>query len=330
MSFWKNKQVFMTGATGFIGSWLTLRLIEKGARVFFLDNRENRRSILNEQYPSDRIEKLEGCLTDKKSLFRILQKTSFDFIYHLGAQTQVTQALEDPVSTYEINALGTAYLMEACRLYQQNAHGIIVASSDKAYGSQEECVFDEISPLRPLYPYDVSKACTEMIALSYYHTYKLPIVVTRSANVYGGGDFNNLRLIPYVVLCSLQGETPILRSDGTLIREYIYIEDVIEGYLKIGQLLQAKSLQGEVFNFGGNDPKTVLSIVNLIYDLMKKKPPHCFLGQPYIKEIHHQVLSSKKANQKLEWEAKFPLKLGLQATIDWYSHDLKKSLQPYV
>ena len=323
MRFWKNKKIFITGATGFIGSWLTLRLIEEGASVFFLDYEEKKRSVLKEHSKPFSLECVKGSLKDKKLLEEIFFKKNFDFVFHLGAQTQVTKALEDPVETYEVNTLGTVYLLEACRKHLKNIQGIIIASSDKAYGSHDDLSLEESCYMKPEFPYDVSKACVEWISASYYKTYQLPIVLTRCGNVYGGGDFNLLRLIPYTISSLLKNKPISLRSDGSCVRDYIFVEDVVQGYMQLARAMTEQKILGECFNFGACQPHSVLEVVNKISTLMNKKETQIQLLSQAHNEISYQKLNPSKAFKILGWKARFSFDLGLKSTIEWYSNDFK-------
>ena len=186
--FWKNKKVFVTGSTGFLGSWLTKHLVDLGAEVTLLFYESKNESELIRSGYIKKVKIVEGALQDYSLLEQAIYENQIDTVFHLGAQTQVTEAVSNPLETYESNVRGTYFLLEACRSNKQLIKRIIVASSDKAYGSSINLPYIEETPLKAIYPYDVSKACTDLIALSYYHTYGLPVVITRCSNIYGGGD----------------------------------------------------------------------------------------------------------------------------------------------
>jgi len=314
--FWKNKKVFVTGSSGFIGTSLLRRLTHYGAQVIAFDKEAPVDALFKRE--QTRITKVQGSLSNYTLLQTTLSEYSIDTIYHLGAQTQVQSAFSDPFTTYETNIRGTYCLLEACRRSTKHIKRIIIASSDKAYGIHDTLPYTEESSLQALYPYDVSKACTDLIALSYYHTYGLPIVVTRAGNVYGGGDFNWERLIPSVICNLYENTSPLLRGDGLSLRDYVFIEDIVEAYLLLGEQLQEKKLQGEAFNLGSNKPTKVIDIVSAIAKFMNKEHLAPIIQNAARGEIPHQYLSSKKAEKLIGWRPKVSLSLGLELTIAWY------------
>lgn len=322
--FWQDKHVFITGGSGFIGSWLTRHLVDLGAEVTLLyyDHKEPC-ELINSGY-FKKVHIIDEGLEDPITLARILYEYRIDTVFHLGAQTQVQEAYLNPFVTYESNIRGTYSLLEACRIQGESIKRIIVASSDKAYGAHEALPYLESTSLRAKYPYDVSKACTDLIALSYYHTYGLPVAVTRCGNVYGGGDFNWERLIPSVIKSLYHEKSPILRSDGTALRDYIFVEDVVQAYLTLGEQLDIKNLQGEAFNFSGSEPTSVIQVVGLLTQLMNKTHLTPIIENNTQAEIPNQHLSAQKAWEKLGWKAYIPLKLGLSMTFDWYLQFFKE------
>lgn len=316
--FWNHKKVFITGATGFIGSWLSLRLLELGANITILHYQDKLESPLIEIPESSHFRKVSGDITDELLLKKIFFSESFDVVIHLAAQTQVVDAVSNPLSFFDVNVRGAYYLLEACRLSGQRCDAILIASTDKVYGSQPSFPFTEQSPLLAKYPYESSKVCLEKVALSYFHTYHLPVVITRSANVFGGGDFNWNRLIPSVIK-NLHFDEPItLRSSGNNLRDYIFVEDVVQAYLQLGSRVEEKKLAGEIFNISAHEPKTALEIVDTILKLTKKESHEIKILSQNDYEIEHQIVSSEKIKTSIGFEAQFPLQLSLELTIEWY------------
>lgn len=317
-AFWKDKTVFVTGATGFIGSWLTLRLLEMEAKVMILVYPDGIESPLSEMPESERFTKVQGDIRDFSLLKHLFSACDIDIVFHLAAVTQVLQALHDPYINYEVNVKGTYNLLEAIRLSDKSYQAIVLASSDKAYGQQAQFPFTEQMPLDPVFPYDVSKACLESIARSYHVSYGLPIVMTRCGNVYGGGDFNWNRLIPSIIRSCFYNEKIVLRSSGKNIRDYIFVEDVIQGYLKIASLNKDLILGGEVFNLTASNPKTAIEVAEKIKQMMHKEHVEIVILNQGKQEIEHQVLCGEKAERVLEFKSVFPFELGLDITIEWY------------
>lgn len=317
-AFWKDKTVFVTGATGFIGSWLTLRLLEMDAKVMILSFPDGIETPLAEIPEGEKFVKVQGDIRDFSLLKHLFCACDIDIVFHLAAVTQVLQALHDPYTNYEVNIKGTYNLLEAIRQSGKSYQAIVLASSDKAYGQQTQLPFTEQMPLDPIFPYDVSKACLESIARSYFATYGLPIVITRCGNVYGGGDFNWNRLIPSIIKSCFYNEKIILRSSGANIRDYIFVEDVIQGYLKIAHLRQDQNLDGEVFNLTASSPKTPLEVAEKIKQMMHKEDVEIVILNQGKQEIEHQALSGEKAQRLLEFKPAFPFDLGLDITIEWY------------
>ena len=324
-NFWKGRNVFITGGDGFIGSWLTKALVEKGANVICLIRDIAQHGGLTLHKLNNSVEMVFGSVTDYALMQRVLNEKKVDTCFHLAAQAIVRVANESPLSTFESNIKGTWVLLEACRSYK-NISRIIVASSDKAYGKHEKLPYTEEFALLPVHPYEASKACCDIIVRSYAQTYSLPVTVTRCANTYGGGDLNFSRIVPDTIRSVLQNKKPIIRSDGTPLRDYIYIKDIVEAYLTLAQKMDDKKVWGEVFNFGTARPISVLDLVKKIIHICQKpslKP--LIKGKGKLKdELDQQYLSSKKAERMLFWRAKVILEQGLSETVDWYRRYLKK------
>lgn len=317
MMNWKNKNVFITGADGFIGSWLAREFVKRQSNVFILvrDPKVNAACQLFGLH--NKVTQIEGNLVDYKLLEKTLKKYSIDTCFHLAAQAIVQIANQSPLQTFESNIKGTWNILEACR-NTKTTERIVVASSDKAYGVQEKLPYTEESPLLGLYPYDVSKACADILSRSYFVSYGLPIAVTRCANTYGGGDLNFSRLIPDAIRCILQGNEFVIRSDGTPERDYMYIEDAIEAYITLAEQIEKKEVKGKAFNFGTGKPISVINLFKEIAQLCGEfdiKPK--ILGTAK-NEIDRQYLAIDKAKKVLNWEPKYTLERGLEETINWY------------
>lgn len=317
-NFWYSRRVFVTGATGIVGSWLVKELLEKGANVVALIRDTDPQSELYRSGDINKISVVNGCLEDFYTLKRVLNEQEIETVFHLGAQTIVGAAYRDPFHTFEVNIRGTYNLLEACRLHSDLVKRVVVASSDKAYGDSEILPYTEDMPPLGKHPYDVSKSCTDLIAQTYYNTYKLPVIIARCGNIYGGGDLNWSRIIPGTIQSLLAGNCPIIRSDGTFIRDYIYVKDAVNAYMVMAEALDSLEVQGEAFNFSPEQPRTVIEIVNLIRQLMKKEAIEPLILNQAKAEIRDQYLSSQKAEQVLGWSPLYSLEKGLSETIVWY------------
>jgi CDP-glucose 4,6-dehydratase len=313
----EGRAVFVTGAHGLLGSWLVKALLERGARTTVLRRDAVAASALALEGTEARVNVVVGDVCDTALIERALGEYEVDSVFHLAAQTIVGVANRSPVSTFEANIRGTWTLLEACR--RLGVKRVVVAASDKAYGVHDELPYREEFALQPLYPYDVSKAATDMIARSYWHTFELPVAVTRFANIYGGGDLNVSRLVPECVLSALQGRPPVIRSDGTLERDYLYVEDAVEAYLAIWALLEDGRGAGEAFNAGGDRPHSVLEVADLVCRVAGTgvAPDVRGTGTPP-GEITRQWVDSTKLRTMSGWEPRTSLEAGLARTVDWY------------
>lgn len=318
MSFWNHRNVFVTGATGLLGTWLVEELLDRGANVICLIRDWMPRSRLVTTGLIDRVIVVRGELEDVSVLVRAINEYEIDSVFHLGAQTIVGTASRSPLSTFESNIRGTWNLLEACRLCAGMVERVIVASSDKAYGVHETLPYREDMPLQARYPYDASKACADIITLSYYHTYDVPAAITRCGNLYGGGDLNFNRLIPGTIRSALQGERPIIRSDGTFVRDYFYVRDAVHAYLTLAEQMPAQHLLGEAFNFGTESPLSVLDLVDAILRLIGRTDIRPKIMDRASHEIPAQYLDCSKARQCLNWCPKYSLEAALLETIAWY------------
>ena len=316
--FWKNRRVFITGITGFVGSWLADRLVRAGANVTGLvKNGTLRGSHLIHLGLDRRVSLVSGCLEDLPLLCRAIKRKRISVVYHLGAQPIVATANRYPVPTFKTNIEGTWNLLEACR---SNPHirAVVVASSDKAYGSHKKLPYKENFPLNAEYPYDVSKACADLIARSYFKTYHLPAVVTRFANLYGPGDLNFSRIVPDTIRSILQGKPPLLRSDGTPERDYLYIDDAVDLYLLLAERINIT--QGQTFNAGHNRPVSVRKVVRTLLRLAGREDlqPQILAKGNLHGEIDRQWLDGGKAKRLFGWQPAVPLEEGLRRTLIWY------------
>nr|WGD63241.1 GDP-mannose 4,6-dehydratase [Bacillus subtilis] len=322
MSFWKNKNVFVTGCTGLLGSYLVKELIDQGANVTGLVRDHVPQSNL---YQGEHIKKMNivrGSLEDLAVIERALGEYEIDTVFHLGAQAIVGVANRNPISTFEANILGTWNILEACRKHPLIKR-VIVASSDKAYGDQENLPYDENMPPQGKHPYDVSKRRADLISHTYFHTYGLPVCITRRGNLYGGGDLNFNRIIPQTIQLVLNGEAPEIRSDGTFVRDYFYIEDAVQAYLLLAEKMEENNLAGEAFNFSNEIQLTVLELVEKILKKMNSNLKPKVLNQGS-NEIKHQYLSAEKARKSLNWTPAYTIDEGLEKTIEWYTEFFKK------
>jgi CDP-glucose 4,6-dehydratase len=317
-TFWRDRNVFVTGCTGFLGAWLTEALLDAGANVVGLIRDHVPRSRLVLERVSDRISVVGGEVEDFALLERALTEYEIATVFHLAAQTIVGIAVRSPLSTFDANVRGTWNLLEACRR-TATVRQIIVASSDKAYGEQATLPYDESMSLQGRYPYDVSKSCVDLVATAYAQTYGLPVCVTRFGNFYGGGDLNFNRIVPQTIRAVIRNEAPVIRSDGTYLRDYIYIEDAVHAYLLLAeQMGRDPALPGEAFNFSCEAPVTVTEFVRMILSVLKRLDlePRVLNEAPH--EIRRQYLSARKARERLGWKPLFTLEDGLTRTIDWY------------
>jgi CDP-glucose 4,6-dehydratase len=323
-TFWRDRPVFITGATGLVGGWLTQRLVEEGASVVCLVRDWVPRSSLLAGDLAEQVTIVRGDVRDQALLERVLGEYEIDTVQHLAAQTIVPIANRNPVSTFESNIGGTWSLLEACRR-SPTVKQIVYASSDKAYGECDTLPYDESTPLRGTHPYDVSKSCGDLIAQSYACTYGLPVAITRCGNFYGGGDLNWNRIVPGTIRSVLRGERPMIRSDGTLIRDYFYVEDGAAAYMLLAERLAAEQkLRGAAFNFSNEMQLTVRDIVAKILDLMDAGPDFDVRNDAS-NEIPHQYLSAQRAREQLGWRPLFSLDEGLEHTIEWYRKFLGRS-----
>lgn len=318
MTFWTDRKVLVTGATGLLGSWLAEALVNRGARVTCLIRDWVPDSNLVGSGAISRTNVVRGELEDYALLVRTINEYEIDSVFHLGAQTIVGTASRSPLSTFETNIRGTWNVLEACRACPTLVERVLVASSDKAYGTQERLPYTEDMPLQGRFPYDVSKSCADLLALSYFHTYRVPVAITRCANLFGGGDLNFNRLIPGTIRAALRNEAPVIRSDGKFIRDYFYVRDAVDAYLQLAERLPDDSLVGQAFNFGTETPKSVLEVVDLILQLLDKQSLAPVVLYEASDEIREQYLSCEKSRRMLDWRPSYTFEAALRETLAWY------------
>ena len=316
--FWRDRPTFVTGATGLVGGWLVKSLVASGADVVCLVRDWIPDCELVRSGHLDRVKIVRGDIADQEMMERALGEHEIDTVIHLAAQTIVGIANRNPVSTFEANIAGTWRLLEACRR-SPKVKQIVIASSDKAYGDQEVLPYDETTPLQGQHPYDVSKSCADLISYTYAKSYDLPVTITRCGNFYGGGDMNWNRIVPGTVRSILRGQAPVIRSDGSFIRDYFYVEDGAAAYMLLAEsMAKDPSLRGEAFNFSNELQVTVLELTHKILELMGSSLTPDIRNEAS-NEIKHQYLSAAKARRMLDWEPLFTLDGGLEKTTRWYT-----------
>jgi len=316
-TFWLDRPTYVTGGTGLVGSWLVKRLMGAGADVVCLVRDWVPQSEMVRNRWIENVKVVRGDICDRALQERVLGEYEIDTVIHLAAQTIVTIANRNPISTFETNIAGTWNLLEACRR-SPKVRQIVVASSDKAYGDQQALPYSETTPLQGQHPYDVSKSAADLIACTYAKSYNLPVAITRCGNFYGGGDLNWNRIIPGTIRSILRGQRPVIRSDGNYIRDYFYVEDGAAAYMVLAEALaENPELKGQAFNFSNELQVTVSEIVDQLLKLMSSNLS-ADIRDEVTNEIHHQYLSAGKARQLLNWKPLFTLEQGLQKTINWY------------
>ena len=316
---WKNTPVLVTGCTGLLGSWLCKELINRKANVVGLIRDWVPKSVLIDDGYIDKMNIVRGDINDFQTMERIINEYEIEVVFHLAAQTIVETANRNPLSTFESNIKGTWNILEACRRVS-TVKKIIIASSDKAYGDQPVLPYDEDMPLQGTHPYDVSKSCADLIAKTYHTTYGTPVCITRCGNFYGGGDLNFNRLVPGTIRTLLNDEQPVIRSDGSYIRDYFYVEDGVHAYLHLAEKMDNENILGEAFNFSNELQISVLEMVKKIISLMGKENIEPKVLGIAKNEIIHQSLSAEKARKMLNWAPAHTLDEALERTIEWYKN----------
>jgi CDP-glucose 4,6-dehydratase len=314
---WRRRRVFITGATGLVGAWLTERLLDVEADVVALVRDGVPGSNFHRLSLDSRVVTVRGELEDYQLMARILNEYEIEVVFHLGAQAIVGIANQNPLSTFSANIQGTWNVLEAAR-HARHVKAVVQASSDKAYGTHDLLPYTEESSLTGRHPYDVSKSCADLIAQSYWFTYQLPVAITRCGNFYGGGDLNFNRIVPGTIRSLIDGQRPIIRSDGTLIRDYFYVKDGVGAYMVTAERLLAGEAAGEAYNFSNEIQVNVRELVEMICRVagVADLEPLVLNDAPH--EIPHQYLSAEKARRTLGWKPRYTLEEGLRETVVWY------------
>lgn len=320
-NFWRGRRVLVTGCTGLAGTWLVKYLLEREAHVFGLLRRDPADSNLARFNLAHKITPVRGEVGDLSLLRRTITGYEIQTVFHLAALSIISSARSSPLETFEANIRGTWNLLEAARA-GAHVREVIVSSTDKAYGEKTELPYTETDALRGAHPYEVSKSCADLISYAYYATYDLPVCITRCANLYGGGDLNFSRIVPGTIRSAVRGESPVIRSDGTYVRDYLYVEDAVSAFLRLAEMMRERNLCGEAFNFSGGVHPSVIELVRQILVMMKKNMEPVILGQT-THEIKYQYLSGEKAARLLRWKPAHTLDEGLKKTIRWYCEYFK-------
>ena len=322
--YWKGRRTLVTGATGIVGSWLCEELVRLGAYVVAFVRDDDPAS----RFYSDGIDRhcaiVRGDLCEYAQVARAINEHETDVVFHLGAQTIVGAALRDPLETFESNIRGTYNLLEAARRLPGVVSSIVVASSDKAYGESDVLPYVETMPLRGRHPYDVSKSCTDLLSDTYAHTYGLNVTVARCGNIYGSGDLNWSRIVPGTIRSILAGQRPVLRSDGTMVRDYIYVRDVVDAYLELARQSERPEITGQAFNFSPGSEYSVVQVVAAIGEAMGVEPVPLVVNTARA-EILRQTLDSSKARDLLDWTPRWALPEALVETVAWYEKHLTRN-----
>ncbi|NCN64970.1 MAG: NAD-dependent epimerase/dehydratase family protein [Candidatus Altiarchaeum hamiconexum] len=319
LNFWKRKNVLVTGGNGLVGSHIVEELLKSNANVIVLIRSKNPKSYFVIEGLNKKTVLVYGDLKNFKRVYDVISKYEIEYIFHIGAQPIVQTAVINPVETFETNINGTVNVLESARLCN-SVKGIVVASSDKAYGKYDKLPYTEETPLKGEFPYDISKSCTDLIAQSYFKTYDIPIAIARFGNIYGPGDLNFNRIIPGAIKASLLDETLDIRSDGKMIREYLYVKDVADGYLMLCENINKS--KGEAFNLSSGLKLSVLEVVEKISEIINKKIDYEVLNLAK-NEIYEQYLSTEKVEKFFGWHTKHSFEESIKETVKWYEKILK-------
>ena len=319
ISYWSTKRVLITGATGMVGSWLTQWLANSGAYTVAFIADTDPQSELVRSGTINKINVVNGRLENYEDIERAINNHEVDSVFHLGAQPIVGAADRAPRHPFESNIQGTWNLLDACRTLAPLVERVVVASSDKAYGTQPVLPYTENMSMNGDHPYEVSKSCTDLISTTYARTYGLPVTIARCGNIYGGGDLNWNRIVPGTFRSLLRGEQPILRSDGTFIRDYLHVDDIVSAYLTLGEHTDKPEFSGEAFNFSDESPLTVMQVYNAICETASLPNTKPNILNAATSEIKDQYLDSTKAHDILGWHAQTTLQDGLAKSYEWYS-----------
>jgi CDP-glucose 4,6-dehydratase len=320
MSFWRSRAVFVTGCTGFLGGHLVEQLISLGAHVVGLVRDDVVRSRFHKCRLGEHIDVVNGDVEHYETIERALNEYEVDTVFHLAAQAIVSVADRNPMSTFETNIKGTWVLLEACRR-NPGISRVVIASSDKAYGHHASLPYQEDFSLSGRHPYEVSKSCADLISLAYHHTYASPVCVTRCGNLFGPGDMNFSRIVPGTIRSVLLGSRPVIRSDGTPVRDYVYVGDVAAAYIALAERMDDRAIHGQAFNFGTGEPVTVMDLTHRILRLGGRPDLAPIVRNVSRAEIHAQYLSNARAREVLGWRAGATLEERLVETIAWYTEN---------
>jgi CDP-glucose 4,6-dehydratase len=315
----KNKNILVTGGAGFVGGHLVEELIRRKANVIVADINLNKRSYLFTEnlHKKSRVINLDIC--DYKKLLALIKKYQIEFVFHLAAQALVEDGYKNPKYTLDNNILSTINVLEAVR-NNSSIKGVVVASSDKSYGKLSKAKYVETDPLSGDHPYDTSKSVTDLISTTYYKTYKIPVVVTRFGNIYGEGDLNFSRIIPGIMKAVINSGQLKIRSNGKYVRDYLYVKDVVDGYLLLAENIE--KVKGEAFNFGSNETLTVVEVIKLVEKTLNKKIYYKILNTAK-NEIPYQSLDYSKIKNILKWQPKYSIKKTALTILTWYKSILK-------
>jgi CDP-glucose 4,6-dehydratase len=308
----KHKNILITGITGFLGQNMAQKLSALGANVVGIVRDD--RQYFN---PSS-ITAVRGTIEDYRLMKRVVDQYGIQVCFHLAAQSIVSFAYSNPSETFDTNIKGTWSLLDACRT-GKHMEAIVVASTDKVYGDQEILPYTEDQDLGGIYPYDVSKVCEELLTLSFSKTYRIPVGITRCTNLFGPMDYNFSRIVPGTILSILQGEDPVIRSNGKMLRDYMYVEDAVDAYIELAKAVMDDKVSSEAFNFGTGHPISARDLVEKIIHLSGRSLTCEVLGNDSGYEIKDQFMDSNKAQQMLNWQPRFTLDEGLNKAIHWYT-----------
>jgi CDP-glucose 4,6-dehydratase len=321
-----SKNILVTGAAGFLGPWVCELLLELGATVVALDRVWPEASCIHKLADNDRLKLVTVDIENWDDTFAAIGDNNIHVVFHLAAQAIVGIANKNPMPTFASNIQGTWHVLEACRRLKDEGkriEAIVMASSDKAYGDQEVLPYLEGAPMQGRFPYDVSKSCADLIARSYFQSFALPVCVTRCGNLYGGGDLNFSRIVPGTILSVLSGDNPVIRSDGSPVRDYIYVQDAARANIAIAaRMIEDATVHGEAFNISNDAPVSVLTMVERILNLMGRGDLSAVVEGKASCEIQAQFLSSDKIRTVLGWAPEYELDDGLARAIIWYKEHL--------